>query len=173
MGPVRRGVLVTALLLTALTMGLEFAHLLEWPQKQHYPGWLYVRLQESLYIWFGNLGGVLYVLAVVATVGLAILVRRQRRLWAWFASAAGVQVIALITFLTIVYPVNLRLPVNSNGTVPADWTALRDRWELGHAIGFVLFTVSFVLLIVTLVRQADLAERPVGRQRERVRPAAR
>ncbi|HEY4459869.1 MAG TPA: hypothetical protein VGN81_36500 [Pseudonocardiaceae bacterium] len=146
----RRGVLVAALLLTALTMGLEFAHVLEWPQKQSYPGWLYIRLQESLYVWFGNLGGILYVLAVLSTVVLAILVRRTV-----VVVAAGSQVVALVTFLTIVYPVNLRLPVNSAGTVPADWTSLRDRWELGHAIGFVLFTASFVLLIGRLVRGRD------------------
>jgi hypothetical protein len=39
--------------------------------------------------------------------------------------------------------------------VPADWTALRDRWELGHTIGFVLFALSFVVLIVPLVRHTD------------------
>ncbi|MBB5156499.1 DUF1772 domain-containing protein [Saccharopolyspora phatthalungensis] len=153
----RRGVTFAALLLTALTMGLEFAHVLEWPQKQQYPGPLYVQLQESLYVWFGNLGGVLYVLAVVVTVVLAVLTRR----WP-IAVAAGAQVIALASFLTIVYPVNLRLPVGSGGSVPSDWMALRDRWELGHAVGFALFTISFVLLVITLQRR----EAPV-------RPAAR
>jgi hypothetical protein len=33
-----------------------------------YPGPLYARLQESLYNWYGNVGGVIYVLAVVATI---------------------------------------------------------------------------------------------------------
>jgi hypothetical protein len=149
----RRSTWFTTLVLTALTLGLEFAHVLEWPQKQQYPGALYVRLQESLYIWFGNLGGVLYVLAVVASVVLAILLRRDREQRGWVSVAAGLQVVALITFLTIVYPVNLRLPVNSADTVPSDWTALRDRWELGHTIGFVLFGVSFVLLALALIRQ--------------------
>ena len=149
----RRVVWFATLVLTALTMGLEFAHVLEWPQKQDYPGTLYVRLQESLYLWFGNLGGVLYVLAVLATVVLAVLLRRERGQRGPVAVAAGLQVVALITFLTIIYPVNLRLPVNSAGTVPADWTALRDRWELGHTIGFVLFIASFVLVVNTLLRQ--------------------
>jgi hypothetical protein len=154
----RRGVFLVAVLLTALTMGLEFAHVLEWPQKQHYPGALYVYLQESLYVWFGNLGGVVYVLAVVTTVTLALLVRRERgRRWQ-VGTAAALLVIALASFLAVVYPVNLRLPVGSAGTVPADWTALRDRWELGHAIGFGLFTTSFVLLVLTAVREERRAE---------------
>lgn len=152
----RRGVLFAAVLLTALTMGLEFAHVLEWPQKQHYSGSLYVRLQESLYIWFGNLGGLLYVSAVAVTVVLAVLVRRQSGRRGVIGTAAALQVVGLITFLTVVYPVNLRLPVNSVGTVPSDWTGLRDRWELGHTVGFVLFAASFVLLLVPLVRQSDL-----------------
>ncbi|HEX3784445.1 MAG TPA: hypothetical protein VHX38_32700 [Pseudonocardiaceae bacterium] len=110
--------LFAAVLLTGLTMGLEFAHILEWPQKQHYPGPLYVRLQESLYIWFGNLGGVLYVLAVVATVALAVLARRDRRSRGVLGVAAGLQVVALAGFLTVIYPVNQRFPVNSGGAVP-------------------------------------------------------
>lgn len=148
----RRGMTFAALLLTALTMGLEFAHVLEWPQKQHYSGSLYVRLQESLYVWFGNLGGVLYVASVVVTVVLAVLVRHRAGTRVPVAVAAGAQVVALATFLAIIYPVNLRLPVRGGGTVPPDWTALRDRWEFGHTIGFVLFTASFVLLLVPLVR---------------------
>lgn len=42
----RRSARLANLVLTALIMGLEFAHVLEWPQKQGYPGALYVRLQE-------------------------------------------------------------------------------------------------------------------------------
>lgn len=165
----RRGVLFAALLLTALTMGLEFAHVLEWPQKQHYSGALYVRLQESLYIWFGNLGGIVYVLAVIATVVLAVLMRRDTaRRW-WIGGAAVLQVIGLVTFLTVIYPVNLRLPVNSAGVVPGDWATLRDRWELGHTIGFVLFAVSFVLMLVPVLRHIGIA---TG-ERESARSAAR
>lgn len=148
----RRVVLFAAVVLTALTMGLEFAHVLEWPQKQHYSGPLYVRLQESLYVWFGNLGGVLYVLTVIATVVLALLMRRDPGSRGLVGAAAALQVVGLASFLAIVYPVNLRLPVDSGGAVPPDWTGLRNRWELGHAVGFVLFAASFVLLLIPLVR---------------------
>jgi hypothetical protein len=170
----RRGVTFAAVLLTALTMGLEFAHVLEWPQKQHYSGSLYVRLQESLYIWFGNLGSVLYVAAVIVTVVLAVLVRRAGGLRWWISTAAALQVIALASFLTVILPVNQRLPVNSAGTVPADWTTLRDRWELGHTVGFLLFAVSFVLLLLTLTRRAELGDRPeISSASVPTRPAAR
>ena len=146
----RRGIYLLTVALTALTMGLEFAHVLEWPQKQNYSGQLYVQLQESLYVWFGNLGSVIYVLAVLSTVVLAILLRRGPRGWLPGAAAAA-EVIALVTFLTVVYPVNLRLPVGTGGAVPADWEALRFRWELGHAIGFALFAAAFAALVSTLL----------------------
>lgn len=146
----RRGVWIAGVLLTALTMGLEFAHVLEWPVKQGYPGELWVRLQESLYVWFGTVGAVLYVLAVLTGVVLAVLVRRAPTWW-----AAGLQVAALASFLTVIYPVNQRLPVTSAepASVPADWESLRVRWELGHTIGFVLFLAAFVVLVLNRPRR--------------------
>lgn len=152
----RRSVAFAALLLTASTLGLEFAHVLEWPQKQQYSGPLYVRLQESLYVWFGTVGGIVYVLAIVATVALAVLLRRAAGHRWWIGIAAALQVVGLASFLIVIVPVNSRLPANGPGTAPADWTALRARWELGHTIGFVLFAASFVLLLLSLVRRADL-----------------
>jgi hypothetical protein len=79
---------MAALLLSALTMGLEFAHVLEWGPKASYSGPLYSRLQESLYVWYGNIGGVIYVLAVVATVVLAVIAVRDHA-WRSLTVAAG------------------------------------------------------------------------------------
>lgn len=166
-GMLRQGTHFAVLLLTAAAMALEFAHVLEWAPKASYPGTLYVRLQESLYVWFGDIGAVIYVLAVVATLALAILARHDRPARMPLAAAAGVEVIALIVFLTVVYPVNFQFPVHGTGAVPANWTALRDRWELGHAIGFVLFTAAFVLLLTTALRPgtAPSASRRIGASR--------
>lgn len=140
------------LLFVALTLGLEFAHVLEWRPKTSYSGQLYVRLQESLYVWFGYLGSVIDILAILSTTVLAISLRRHRRVRWYTASAAGLEIFALIVFFAVIYPVNQRFPVHSSGTVPNDWTLLRDRWELGHTIGFVLFTISLLLLAAALVR---------------------
>lgn len=146
---VRRGYLTT-MLLVAATAGLEFAHVLEWPQKAHYPAELYSELQESLYVWFGNLGGVLFVLAVLGCLVAAVSARR----WTGSArreirGAAGLAVLGLIVFLTVVYPVNPQFPVDvPSVVVPPDWQALRIRWEVGHALGFVLFSAAFVLLVL-------------------------
>lgn len=140
------------LLFVALTLGLEFAHVLEWGPKMSYSGQLYVRLQESLYVWFGYLGSVIDILAILSTAVLAISLRGYRRVRWYTASAAGLEMIALTVSFVVIYPVNQHFPVHSSGTVPTDWTSLRDRWELGHTIGFVLFTISLLLLATALVR---------------------
>lgn len=146
----RRWLYPTTLTLTALTLGLEFAHVLDWPPKQAYDGPLYVRLQESLYVWFGSVGAVVYVLAVACTVLLAVASRRAPSGRRAIVAAAVAEVVALGTFLTIIYPVNLRLPVGGAVDVPAGWQSLRIRWELGHAIGFVLFLAAFIALLTPL-----------------------
>lgn len=148
----RRGGYFVALLLAALVMGLEFAHVLEWPSKATYQGSLYVLLQESLYIWFGNIGSVLYLLAIVISFLLALALRGDRSGRRLVGIACALEVLALALFFAVIYPVNLAFPVFGPVTVPADWAALRDRWELGHAVGFALFTAAFVLLLLAVLR---------------------
>lgn len=133
------------LLFTGATMGLELAHLLEWPAKADYSGSLYTRLQESLYLWFGYAGGLIYLLAIAGGVTIAVLGRHRHAVRGRLIVAAAVQVVALAVFLGVVYPVNFQFPVHGSGEIPADWTALRTRWEVGHAIGFVLFAIAFWL----------------------------
>src|SRR5699024_10361425 len=101
----------TAILLCALTMGLEFSHVLEWPVKAGYAAELYTRLQESLYLWFGTVGGTIYVLAVVMTVVLAATQWRAPETRAWLGAAAVVELVAVATFFVVVYPVNFHFPV--------------------------------------------------------------
>lgn len=66
-------------------------------------------------------------------------------------------------FFAVIYPVNLGFPVHGPINVPADWAALRDRWEIGHAVGFTLFTAAFVLLLLaalsTVPGRAEQARR--------------
>jgi hypothetical protein len=147
MTPTTRGVHSAALLLSAWAMGLELAHVLERAPKAQYPARRYARLQESLYVWFGNIGSVIWILAIVTAAGLAVLLRHDRSARRPVAAAAALEIIALAWFFAVVYPVNLRFPVGGPVTVPAGWAALRDRWEVGHAVGFALFTAAFVVLV--------------------------
>jgi ABC-type Fe3+ transport system permease subunit len=59
---------IVAVVAAALTTGLSFAHTLELPQKLGYDAAMWTRIQQSLYLWFGVVGGALEVAAAVAEV---------------------------------------------------------------------------------------------------------
>lgn len=63
----------------------------------------------------------------------------------------GLQLIAQITWLALIRPVNVRFRSLAPGEMPADFTALRAQWEYTHAVGFVLLTAAFLLLVAVLL----------------------
>jgi uncharacterized membrane protein len=87
----------------------------------------------------GNLGGPMSLLmpAAIVSVGVvaALLYRRGR---STAAGLAGLALILLIAALAITLSVNV--PIDSQiakwtpGTLPADWQAIRDRWEFYHGL---------------------------------------
>lgn len=148
-----------ALLLAALTMGLLFAHVLELGPKFGYPAEFYIRLNNSLYVWFGPpLGALLYVGSIAAAAVLTWLVRRRRAALAWTGAAAALQAVSLVTYFVVVEPVNQRLRPLPPGVVPEDFATLRAQWEFGHATEFVLFSVAFMFLVVSVLRETGLRE---------------
>ncbi|MGH3822796.1 MAG: hypothetical protein ACRDRA_08180, partial [Pseudonocardiaceae bacterium] len=69
-----RAIQVLTVLLVGLTMGLEFAHVLELGPRFSYPPELYVALTNTLYFWFGTVGAAVYFLSIPAAVTLTWLV---------------------------------------------------------------------------------------------------
>ena len=66
------------IMLTALSMGMAFCHLLEMPSKMTYEGTLWLTLLQTLYKAFGTIGAFIEVGAVVTAVLLAFLVGHRR-----------------------------------------------------------------------------------------------
>jgi hypothetical protein len=151
-----RAIQVLSLLLVTLTMAQLYAHVLELGPKLQYPPQLYIRLNNSLYAWFGPpLGAAINVGAVVATAVLAWLVRRQRRLRLLTGIAVLLQVAQLVIYFARVEPVNVRFRALPPGQVPDDFTALRAQWEYGHGLGFALFAMAFLLMVISLVSEPN------------------
>jgi hypothetical protein len=147
--------MVLTLLLVALTMGMLYAHVLELGPKMQYPPELYLRLNTSLYAWYGPpLGAAINTGAVVATGALAWLVRRQRSALLFTGAAFALQAVAMVNYFARIEPVNDRFRVLSPGQVPSDFIALSAKWEYGHALDFALYAVAFLLLVISLVRLA-------------------
>jgi len=139
-----------SLLLAALSLTMESAHVLELPQKMQYDAQMYAAVNTTLYRYFAIVGGVYQIGAIVAVLVLAFMLRKDGASFHWAAGAALCLVLAFLVWLAVVAPVNgqvaeaLRAAPSS---VPALWMELRGRWEGGHAAGFMLQLLGLGALI--------------------------
>jgi Domain of unknown function (DUF1772) len=150
---------VITLILVALFMGLEFAHALELPAKMQYDGALYVRLQNSLYQYFGapGPGAFITVGAVLSAIALTVLVRKHRPAFWWTLAGTLCLLVAfpLIFFLQI-EPVNVVVKQANVSAVPTNWEQLRNQWEYAHATNFCFSLAGFIALVISVL--VDLSE---------------
>jgi hypothetical protein len=122
------------LMLTALSMGMAFCHLLEMPAKLAYQGPLWLMLQQTLYGTFGTLGALLEVGAVVCSFVLTFLVRARHPALGWTLVGAICLVGAQVAWWAGVAPVNAEIDGLTAETLPVHWTQLRAQWEYTHAL---------------------------------------
>jgi hypothetical protein len=142
------------LLLAALALTMESAHVLELPQKMQYDAQMYSAVNTTLYRYFAIIGGVYQVGSIVAAAVLMYLVRQRRPSFGWTLAGALSLLLAFGVWLTVVAPVNgeVRAALQvAPATVPAVWTRLRTRWEYGHAAGFIVQLVGFGALVLSVV----------------------
>jgi hypothetical protein len=145
-----------ALLLTALTLGLGFCHVMELPARMTWDQSLWVgsTVTGGLYRMFGTLGAIIDLGAIACSIVVAV---KTRGTAAFNLSAlnAAMFVLALALWFAIVFPVNLELATWVNGPVPADWTRYRLRWETGHAINTALQLIGFCALLWSALRETS------------------
>lgn len=140
---------VLSLTLASLLMGTSFAHVLEMPAKLGYDGPLWLQVQRSLYRAYGSIGGAIEVAAIVAATILAVVLRDWRP--AMIAALAGTACLAiafLFVWVMVTNRANARTAKWTSDTLPADWERWRRRWEVSHAVRFVLHLSGFVLLVL-------------------------
>jgi hypothetical protein len=149
------------LVVAALAIGAPLAHVLEMPVRRTYDPALYVTVTHTLYRYFGIVGGMIEVSAVVAAI---IWAYRSVRTRTWPSSARGWAVagaaclgLAHALFWLLVDPVNQQFAAWTPEAVPADWTRLRDQWEFTHAARAGLFLLGFSALLASVfaVRARD------------------
>jgi len=141
---------LAALTLSALTLGMSFAHVLEMPAKLAYAPSVYVALQNSLYVSFGppGVGAFVEPAAIVATGLLAYLVRHRRAaFWMTVGAAIGLLLAFPVVFFLFTDPANAVFQAaGAAAAVPPDFEHYRGQWEYSHAARFVLHLAAFVLL---------------------------
>ncbi|MGH3783780.1 MAG: hypothetical protein ACRDRO_24950 [Pseudonocardiaceae bacterium] len=86
------------------------------------------------------------------TTGMLTWLSRPRSVRLFSGAALVAQLVAFANYFARVEPVNGRFRALAPGQVPRDFTALRAQWEYGHALGFGLFAVAFLLLAISLFR---------------------
>ena len=148
-------------MLAGLTLTMTSAHVLELPQKMQYDAQMYSAVNTTLYRYFAVVGGAYTVSSILAAFVLAFLLRRRRQPFRLTLAGAICLLLAFGSWLILVAPVNNEIaqalataPVN----VPLLWMQLRERWEYGHALGFIITLTGFGLLVFSLL--IEIPEHP-------------
>lgn len=149
-----RNVRWISLVSTAVTLGALAAHALELPNKFTLDGPLWLAVQQNLYRGWGPFIGPFEVTSVMATWVLLYLARKDRPIFGLTLLASCLLSGALAVLFILNAPVNAAFASWTSTTLPSDWSNYRLRWELGHAIGFVLVLVAFVALLRALFLDA-------------------
>lgn len=144
------------LLLAALALTMESAHVLELPQKMQYNAELYSAINSTLYRYFAIVGGVYQVGSILAAIVLVFVVRRRRTSFRWTLAGALCLLLAFGIWLAVVAPVNGKVAAvaqSAPASLPAVWMQLRARWEYGHAAGFVVQFIGFCALLCSVLME--------------------
>ena len=142
------------LVLAALALTMESAHLLELPQKLQYDPQMYTAVNATLYRYFAIVGGLYQPGFIVAAAVLAFLVCQHRPSFGWTLAGALCLLLAFGLWLAVGAPVNSEVAEALRSvpeSVPAVWMRLRHRWEYGHAAGFVVQFSGFCALVLSVL----------------------
>jgi hypothetical protein len=134
---------VAVMTLVGLSLGASFAHVLEMPAKLSLGADDY-RTVQGIYRTFGPVAAFLEPAAILGTAGLA-LAARNRASFRYVVVAGALSCAALLSWVVLVSPMNTAMAHWPDG-MPADWEAVRARWEWGHVVGFVVKLGAFIVL---------------------------
>jgi hypothetical protein len=142
-----------SLLCAALALGLTLTHDLEIPGKQMLSGAGWLTVQHTFYGGYAVVGGLAEVLGLLSTGMLLFLFRTRRVVFALtlvaFLCFAGM--LALFAFGN--QPLNQQIASWTPETLPPNWREVRDAWDRFHAASSALAALSFVTLLISLLRK--------------------
>lgn len=144
------------LVLAALGLTMTSAHVLEMPQKMAYSAELYAAVNTTLYRYFAIVGGAYQIGGIVSAWILTALLKKHRLRFRWAFAGAALLLLSFVSWLVLVEPVNRQIAAaitRASETVPMLWQVLQNRWEYGHATGFVLHLLGFCALVTSVIRE--------------------
>ena len=153
---------LTTLVLAALSMALSFCHVMEMPVRLAWDPLLWMQTTNfgGLYFLFGTLGAAIDVAAILAAFVLVRLVF-NRSAGRYFALAgAALMAIGLGTWFAIVAPMNATMANWTPDILPADFEAVRQQWEWGHASIAAIKFAGFTALLLSVLSETRDGARP-------------
>jgi hypothetical protein len=141
------------LMLASLSLSPSMAHLLEMPQRMKFDQqlWVQVTVFENVYRLFGSVGAVFEVGAILAAIVLTTLVRKHCSGFYWTLAGTLLLVLALVSWILFVAPMNAEFAQWLTNPVPVNWTRYRDQWEYAHAINAVIKLLALSLLVLSVL----------------------
>ena len=141
------------LMLASFSLSLSMTHLLELPQRMQFDQQLWVRVTvvENVYKLFGSVGAVFEVTAILTAIVLAFLVRKHGSTFYWTLGGAILLVLAFVSWIVFVLPMNAEFAQWGTNPIPADWTRYREQWEYAHAVNALIKIVGLSLLVISVL----------------------
>ncbi len=141
------------LILTSFSLSLSMTHLLELPQRMQFDQqlWIKVTVFENVYKLFGSVGAVFEITAILAAIVLIFLVRRRGSTFCWTLGGAIFLVMAFVSWIVFIAPMNAEFARWLTNPIPADWMRYRDQWEYAHAINAVIKIIGLSLLTISVL----------------------
>jgi hypothetical protein len=157
-----RTVRFITLLFTALLMGTTLCHTMELPAKMLYKGELWATVNKSLYWVFAPpVGAIIEMGAILSAIVLSFVVRKHNFAFRLTLIATVCLVIAFfVVWVGFIAPMNAQIEQWTLGSLPANWTQIRNQWEYSHATRFVLHLVGFSALLLSILRETPTVYRP-------------
>jgi hypothetical protein len=141
------------LMLASFSLSLSMTHLLELPQRMQFDQQLWVRVTvvENVYKLFGSVGAVFEITAILTAIVLAFLVRKHGSTFYWTLGGAILLVLAFVSWIVFVAPMNAEFAKWLTNPVPVDWTRYRDQWEYAHAVNAFIKIIGLSLLAISVL----------------------
>lgn len=144
-----------AVLLVGFSAAAGIGHALELVNKRSLDSQEYLVVQQRLYEGFGQVLGPVELLALAATVLLAVAFPHDRFSRVSTAAAGWLVLAALFVWQVWVGPTHTAVDTWTPQSIPDSWVTLRDHWEYGHAARAALYSTAFILLLAPALSRYD------------------
>jgi hypothetical protein len=92
--------------------------------------------------------------AILSTIVLTFLVRKHRPAFRLTLIATLCLLVGFfVIWIGFIAPMNAQIEQWTVGSLPADWTQVRNQWEYSHATRFLLHLIGFSALLLSILRE--------------------